>query len=139
MISRDAPTTMSLMRRETLFKAPGVEGGTHPWFRPVCPACTACQSLRIPLATFTPSRSQRRALRGNATIEVVVQAPTISGAHLRLYNAYHAAMHRQKGWPWHPTDPVAYFQSYIGGDWAFAREFLYYDHTRLVGVALADI
>ena len=109
------------------------------WFRPVCPACTACQSLRIPLATFTPSRSQRRALRGNATIEVVVQAPTITRAHIQLYNAYHAAMHRHKGWPWHPTDPVAYFQSYIGGDWAFAREFLYYDHTRLVGVALADI
>ena len=32
MIARDAPTTMSLMRRETLFKAPGVEGGTHPKF-----------------------------------------------------------------------------------------------------------
>ncbi len=48
------------------------------WFRPVCPACTACRSLRIPLATFTPSRSQRRALRGNATVEVVVQAPTIT-------------------------------------------------------------
>ena len=30
MISRDAPTTMSIMRRETLFKAPCVEGGTHP-------------------------------------------------------------------------------------------------------------
>ena len=85
------------------------------WFRPVCPACTACWSLRIPLATFTPSRSQRRALRGNATIEVVVQAPTITGAHLRLYNAYHAAMQRQKGWPWHPMDPIEYFQTYLGG------------------------
>jgi hypothetical protein len=90
------------------------------WFRPVCPACTACRSLRIPLATFTPSRSQRRALRGNATVQVVMQAPTITGAHLRLYNAYHAAMHRQQGWPWHPIDPVEYFQSYLGGDWPFA-------------------
>src|SRR3989440_13078547 len=57
------------------------------WFRPVCPACTACRSLRIPLATFTPSRSQRRALRGNAPIGIVVQAPTITEAHLRLSNA----------------------------------------------------
>jgi arginine-tRNA-protein transferase len=69
------------------------------WFRPVCPACTACRSLRIPLVTFTLSRSQRRALRGNTTVEVIVQAPTITRAHLHLYNAYHAAMHRQKGWP----------------------------------------
>jgi arginyl-tRNA--protein-N-Asp/Glu arginylyltransferase len=95
------------------------------WFRPVCPACTACRSLRIPLATFTPSRSQRRALRGNASVDVVVQAPTITRAHLQLYNAYHADMHRRRGWPWHPTDPVSYYQSYIGGEWAFAREFLY--------------
>jgi len=109
------------------------------WFRPICPACTACQSLRIPLATFTPSRSQRRALRGNATVEVVVQAPTITGTHLWLYNPYHADMHRRRGWPWHPTDPMTYFQSYISDDRTFAREFLYYDAGRLVGVGLADI
>src|SRR5207247_9475588 len=73
------------------------------WFRPVCPACTACRSLRIPLATFTPSRSQRRALRGDATVQVVMQGPPITGAPLRLYNAYHAAMHTQQGWP---SDPI---------------------------------
>jgi len=43
-------------------------------------------------------------------------------------------MHRRRGWPWHPTDPMTYFQSYIGDDWTFAREFLYYDAGRLVGV-----
>jgi len=48
-------------------------------------------------------------------------------------------MHRQKGWPWHSTDPVTYFQSSLGGDWAFAREFLYDEAGRLVGVGLADI
>src|SRR5438132_8779221 len=67
------------------------------WFRPVCPACTACRSLRIPLTAFTPSRSQWRALRGDAAIEVVVQAPTITGAHLPLYKAHHNAVQRQKG------------------------------------------
>src|SRR5258706_7593711 len=25
------------------------------WFRPVCPSCSACRSLRLPLHTFTPS------------------------------------------------------------------------------------
>src|SRR2546428_12231404 len=67
------------------------------WFRPVCPACTACRSLRIPLATFMPSRSQRRTLRGNATIEGIVQTPTITRAHLQLYNAYHADMAQRPG------------------------------------------
>src|SRR5436309_4834988 len=76
------------------------------WFRPVCPACTACRSLRIPLTAFTPSRSQRRALRGNATIEAGGQAPTITRAHLRLFQAYPTPIQRQKGWPWHPIDPI---------------------------------
>src|SRR5437870_13360908 len=41
-------------------------------FRPVCPACTACRSLRIPRATFTPSRSQRPAPAGDANVPVAM-------------------------------------------------------------------
>lgn len=109
------------------------------WFRPRCPACRACRSLRIPLETFTPSRSQRRTLQRNAHIDVVVQAPTLTRAHLQLYNAYHADMHQRRGWPWQQTTPADYFHTYIEGEWEFAREFLYYDHGQLVGVALADV
>ena len=109
------------------------------WFRPVCAACHACRSLRIPVPTFTPSRSQCRTLRRNAHVEVVVQAPTLSRAHLQLYDAYHADMHQRRGWPLQRTDPMDYFQSYVEGAWDFAREFLYYDHGRLVGVGLADV
>src|SRR5262245_23578565 len=29
-------------------------------FRPRCPACTACRSLRVDVARFRPDRSQRR-------------------------------------------------------------------------------
>jgi arginine-tRNA-protein transferase len=111
----------------------------YEWFRPVCPACSACQSLRLPLARFTPSRSQRRTLHQNADIEVVVQAPTITDAHIRLYNAYHTDMHQRRGWPRHTIQPEAYFQQYIGGPWDFTREFLYYNHGHLLGVGLADV
>src|SRR5688572_19964420 len=34
-------------------------------FRPTCPACRKCLSLRVPVATFTPDRSQRRATAAN--------------------------------------------------------------------------
>lgn len=109
------------------------------WFRPVCPSCHACRSLRLPLAQFTLSRSQRRTLQRNAHIDVIVQAPTLTRAHLHLYDAYHADMHHRRGWPWRPTDPTHYFRTYVEGEWEFAREFLYYDQDRLVGVGLADI
>jgi len=109
------------------------------FFRPRCPSCVACQSLRIPVDAFIPSRSQRRTLQRNAAFKVLVQAPTITAAHLRLHHAYHADMHRPRGWPAQTITPEAYVQQYIGGAWAFAREFLYYDHDRLVGVGLADV
>jgi len=109
------------------------------FFRPACPACVQCRSLRIPVSEFTPSRSQRRTLRQNAGIHVVVQAPTVTAAHLQIFNAYHADMRRRKGWPFHLTDERAYRQQFLLGEWTFAREFLYYERDRLVGVGLADV
>ena len=109
------------------------------FFRPACPACTQCQSLRLPLHTFLPSRSQRRALKQNADIEVLVQEPTLTADHLRLFNAYHRFMHTQKGWPKHRHNANSYARSFLMGNWEFAREFQYYQHGSLVGVALADV
>jgi arginine-tRNA-protein transferase len=91
------------------------------------------------VAAFTPSRSQRRTLQRNSDIHVVVQAPTITDEHVQLYNAYHADMQRRRGWPGDRITPLTYFRRYIGGEWTFAREFLYYKHNSLVGVGLADL
>jgi hypothetical protein len=35
-------------------------------FRPECPSCRMCQSLRVPVATFRPNASQRSCLRGHS-------------------------------------------------------------------------
>lgn len=109
------------------------------FFRPVCPHCRQCRSLRVKVAEFTPSRSQRRTLRRNAGVTVVVQAPTVTAEHVRLFNAYHADMHRRRGWPFHTIDARAYWKGFIGAEWEFAREFLYYENGRLIGVGLADV
>lgn len=109
------------------------------FFRPACPSCAECRSLRLKPAAFTPSRSQQRTMQKNAAIDVVVQTPTITNDHVRLYNAYHADMHQRKGWPLQKTNAVRYVQHYLLGGWDFAREFLYYEQDRLVGVALTDI
>lgn len=37
-------------------------------YRPACVGCSACMSIRIPVAKFVPSRSQRRILRRNADV-----------------------------------------------------------------------
>ena len=106
---------------------------------PACAQCVQCRSLRLPLADFRLSRSQQRTQRRNAAIRVVVQKPTLTGEHIQLFNAYHAYMHAQRGWPAQTTHERAYFRSFLLGNWSFAREFLYYDRERLVGVGLADV
>ncbi|MBE0598518.1 MAG: arginyltransferase [Desulfuromonadales bacterium] len=39
------------------------------FFRPECPQCRACIPLRVPTATFVPSRSQRRVLRRGSGLQ----------------------------------------------------------------------
>ncbi len=109
------------------------------FFRPACPHCAACRSIRIPVDRFLPSRSQRRALQCNTDIRTVVTRPTVTLDHLRLYRDYHADMSRCKGWPPAVVSATEYQGIFLEGDWSFAREFQYYDGERLIGVGLADV
>jgi len=83
-------------------------------FRPVCAHCSECRPLRIPTAEFTPDRSQQRAWRKNADLEVRYAQPTVDAARLDLYRRYQAEQSATKGWP--DTERTA--QSY-------ARQFVH--------------
>jgi arginine-tRNA-protein transferase len=111
--------------------------GCH-FFRPACRACTECRSLRVDVARFRPTKSQRRCLGRNAHIRLEIGTPAVSSAHLKLFNAYHADMHSRRGWPHRQVGADEYVESFLVGTWPFAREFRYYDGARLVGVGLVD-
>ena len=52
-------------------------------FRPECPSCRMCQSLRVPVATFRPNPSQRRAWKRNqGEVTVRVGVPSLSRERL---------------------------------------------------------
>src|SRR5262245_40819171 len=56
-------------------------------FRPHCPACTACRSLRVVVGGFRPDRSQQRVRKANAgVVEVRIGRPALTMAKLRLYD-----------------------------------------------------
>lgn len=111
----------------------------HDFFRPVCRKCSECRPLRIPVADFKPSKSQRRAIRRNESIRWRVQPPTVTKAHIDLFNAYHRDMAIRKGWSHTSITRAGYHYMFLAGDSGFAREFLYFDDDRLVGVGMVDL
>lgn len=112
--------------------------GTH-FFRPRCPACTQCVSLRVDVAAFQPSKSQRRCWQKNQEIETVVERPEVSSEQIALYNAYHADMHARRGWPNRETSPSEYFEGFLAGPWDFPFEIRYLAEGQLVGLGLIDV
>jgi leucyl-tRNA---protein transferase len=108
-------------------------------FRPQCPSCRACQTVRVDVANFQPNRSQRRAMKTNRDeIEVRVGPPTVSRARLNLYDRFHEFQTDLKGWPEHPAkDAASYRESFVQNP-AFTEEYGYYLAGRLVGVGYTD-
>jgi arginine-tRNA-protein transferase len=108
-------------------------------FRPQCPACTACQTLRVDAAMFQPNRSQRRTWNANhADVSVHIDAPRVTRSRLQLYDRFHAMQTEVKGWPEHGAkDAASYRESFVENP-AFTEEWCYYLDERLVGVGYVD-
>ncbi len=109
------------------------------FFRPACPACNECQSLRVDVEKFHPSKSQRKALNKNRDVRLEVGEASASKDHIRLYNAWHADMHIRSGWRDDRIDLKHYEEYFLAGHWSFAKEFRYYRKDQLIGVGLVDV
>lgn len=110
------------------------------YFRPTCAACEECVTLRIPTATFRPSKSQRRARKNAAHLTRAVGRPVIDHERLHLYAKWHAQRERARGWDPSPLDAERY-----SFDFAFehpsVREVSFRDPAqgdRLVGLGIID-
>ena len=66
-------------------------------YRPDCPACAECRVLRIPLETFRPSKSQRRAWnRGLGFFRYEIGKPEYSAEKMALYRDYLKHQHDEE-------------------------------------------
>lgn len=107
-------------------------------FRPACPNCAKCRSIRIPVRAFEPNGSERRVLRRNAHIRAELHPLFVTEAHIALYNAWHGCMHQHRGWPLQQITFDAYRSEFLSGASDSGRQWLYFNRERLVGVALMD-
>ena len=62
-------------------------------YSPACPRCNACRALRVLVADFTPSRTQRRLLRRNAGLKVRELRPVASAEQYDLFVSYQRSRH----------------------------------------------
>jgi arginine-tRNA-protein transferase len=71
----------------------GFRRSSDVFYAMVCDDCRLCVPIRVPVATFAPSKSQRRALRKNEDVTVQVGTPTFTSAKFALYRRYLAEQH----------------------------------------------
>ncbi len=109
------------------------------YFHPVCQGCNECKSLRINVDDFTPSKSQKKAIKRNQATKVIIQTPTVTNHHLELYNKYHFFKQKKDGWRHKKINGKEYFENFVDGASNFAREVLYFQDEKLIGVDLIDI
>ncbi|MFT8718063.1 arginyltransferase [Acetobacter sp.] len=62
-------------------------------YAPVCNGCNACVPIRIPVARFTPSRTQRRVLKANAALEGLEVPARATAEQFVLFRQYQTARH----------------------------------------------
>lgn len=105
-------------------------------YRPHCGTCSACQPIRLPVASFQPDRTQRRIAKRNADLVMNVAPARRSDEHFELYARYLGARH--------PDSPMAdpsheEFEQFLIGDWSPTRFIEWRLDGRLLAVAVTDV
>jgi arginyl-tRNA--protein-N-Asp/Glu arginylyltransferase len=108
------------------------------YFRPACAGCFECVSLRIPVASFVPTGSQKRAARRARRFRVRLGTPRVDAERLDLYGRWHAAREGRRGWNPSPLGSEDYALQFAYPHPA-VRELSLWDDRRLVAVGLCDV
>ena len=104
-------------------------------YRPHCPQCHACHSVRVPAAEFSPSRSQKRLLKKNShfTTRLSIR-PSVQ--YYPLYEDYITQRHAD-GSMFPPSK--SQFSSFISCHWNPPIYLEAYEGEKLIAVAVTDL
>ncbi len=105
-------------------------------YRTACPSCQACEPIRLDVARFEPSRTQRRVLeRGDRLMTTEVGAPQVDAQRVRLYNLHKHGRDLAAGERY--TSAEAY-RSFLGETCCETFEMRYQVGEELLGVGIVD-
>lgn len=103
-------------------------------YRPNCPACQACQSIRIPVADFRPSKSQKRVLSRNKQLTTQISRYH-KDEYYDLYESYINNRHSDGGM--YPASPEQY-QQFLFCSWMEPMFIEFRLENKLLMVAVVD-
>jgi len=109
------------------------------FLRPNCHECNECKSIKIDVENYKFSKSQRRIMRKNQDLQIIIQTPTLTDRHVEIYNKFHAHQKIQKDWKQREISMEEFFDSFVDGAEDFGREILYYDGDTLIAVDFIDM
>jgi arginine-tRNA-protein transferase len=106
------------------------------FYQPICAGCRACEPIRVPVATFTPTKSQRRVWRKNQDLVIEVGAPEATDEKFDLYTRYVKGRHDP-----HREEEREGFLEFLYRSPVNTVEFTYRtaDDRKLIGAGLCDL
>jgi len=125
------------MRGETYhdFMNAGFRRSGRIIYQPVCRNCRACLPIRVPVARFAPSKSQRRCRARNQDLIIRVSSPELTDEKWELYRVYLAARHQGE-----MSDDRQSLERFLYESPVRTVEFTYRDRGgRLLAVGICDL
>ena len=108
-------------------------------YRPTCPACRACEPIRLPVFEFRPSATHRRILRrGDDRFRVEVGLPVADDARAALYARHKWGRGLTTADDVEEAADVDTYAAFLVETCCTSIEFTVWDDDCLVAVAVAD-
>lgn len=103
-------------------------------YRTACESCRECVPIRVPVATFRRSRSQRRVLRRNHDVAVTLDKPRASDEKYRIFAAYQRDHHDSDA-----VDSYAQFKEFLYRSPVQSLEMVCRIGEAIAGVGIVDV
>lgn len=105
-------------------------------YRPHCPDCQQCVSVRIPVKEHSLSRSERRVMRRNTDITITTSEDKFREQHFKLYQRY---INHRHGDGSMANSTRADYHRFLISNWSETLFIEFRLHGKLIAVAASDI
>jgi arginine-tRNA-protein transferase len=104
-------------------------------YRTVCESCSKCIPIRIPVDEFQPSKTQRRVLRRNVDVQMIVRELEVTPEKHDVYRRYLHMQHRNSP----QGADIESFRDFLYSSCVETVEIEYRDAAgKLLGVSICD-